>query len=116
MWILTEASLIWSCRWAASVARKSSASGPSRMEARFRAIQHLLGEIAVHLGRVAGRVVAEHGLPLHGRLGIPDGLSDPRVEDEIAEVLAQDLDRLARVHRAPVEHRREDPDDLDLGI
>src|SRR6185437_11340573 len=37
------------CRCAASVARKSSASGPSRMLARRRAIEHLLGEIAVHL-------------------------------------------------------------------
>ena len=34
-------------RCAASVALKSSASGPSRMLARFRAIEHLLREVAV---------------------------------------------------------------------
>src|SRR6185503_556997 len=45
----------WRC--AASVALKSSASGPSRMLARFRAIEHLLGQVAVGLGGRARRVV-----------------------------------------------------------
>src|SRR5438874_12693409 len=81
----------WRC--VASVALKSSASGPSRMLARFRAIEHLLREVAV-MGRcVAGGVVAEHGLSLHGRLGVAHGLADFRLEDEIAEVLIQDVDR-----------------------
>ena len=35
-------------RCAASVARKSSASGPSRMLARRRAIEHLLRQVTVH--------------------------------------------------------------------
>src|SRR5689334_12747059 len=52
------------CRCAASVALKSSASGPSRMLARFRAIEHLLREVAVEGGGVAGRVVPEHRLAL----------------------------------------------------
>ena len=38
------------CRCAASVARNSSASGPSRMLARFRGIEHLLCEVTVRLG------------------------------------------------------------------
>src|SRR5438045_251544 len=78
----------WRC--AASVALKSSASGPSRMLARFRAIEHLLREVAVMGCCVAGGVVAEHGLSLHGRLGVAHGLADFRLEDEIAEVLIQD--------------------------
>src|SRR5580765_6123054 len=57
------------CRCDASVALKSSASGPSRMLERFRAIEHLLREVAVVLGCVAARVVAQHGLSLHRRLG-----------------------------------------------
>src|SRR4029077_5665707 len=56
----------WRC--AASVARKSSASGPSRMLARRRAIEHLLGEIAVHVRSLSARVVLQHRLSLHGRL------------------------------------------------
>src|SRR6266702_3468301 len=104
----------WRC--AASVARKSSASGPSRMLARFRAIEHLLREIAVGLSGAAGRVVLEYGGPLHGRLGVADRLPDPRLEDEVAEVLLQDLERLPRVQRAAVVHRREDALDLDVRI
>src|SRR5438094_9740810 len=56
------------CRCAASVALKSSASGPSRMLARFRAIEHLLRELTVELGSVAVRLVPQNGLALHGRL------------------------------------------------
>src|SRR5918994_1605412 len=103
-------------RWAASVARNNSASGPSRMLARFRAIEHLLRELPVGRGSVAGRVVLEHRAPLHGRLGVANCLLDPGLEDQLAEVLLQDLDRLARVERPPVEHRRQDPLDLDVGI
>ena len=59
-------------------------------------------------GGRARRVVLEHGAPLHGRLGVADGLADPRLVDEVAEVLLEDLDRLSRVQRAPVVHGRDD--------
>src|SRR5512132_4254380 len=104
------------CRWAASVARKSSASGPSRMLARFRAIEHLLRELPVGRCGVPGRVVLQHRAAPHGRLGIADRLLDPRLEDQVSEVLLQDLDRLARVQRPPIEHRREDALDRHVGI
>src|ERR687897_1298285 len=103
-------------RWAASVARNSSASGPSRMLARFRAIEHLLRELPVGRCGVAGRVVLQHRAPLHGCLGVANRLLDPGLEDELTEVLLQDLDRLTRVKRSAVEHRREDPLDLDVRI
>ena len=48
-------------RCAASVARKSSASGPSRMLARFLATEHLLRQVAVQLGRLALGLVGEDG-------------------------------------------------------
>src|SRR6266508_1944715 len=104
----------WRC--AASVARKSSASGPSRMLARFRAIENLLRQVAVGVRSLAARVVLEDGRALHGRLRIPDRLLDLRVEDEVAEVLLEDLDRLARVQRTAVEHRRQDAHDLDVRV
>src|SRR5438874_8900284 len=97
------------CFCAASVARKSSASGPSRMLARFRAIEHLLCEVAVEGGGVAAGVVTEHRLSLHGRFGVAHGLADLGVEDEVAEVLFQDVDSFLRVQEALVEHRRQDP-------
>src|SRR6476469_10373483 len=96
------------CRCAASVALKSSASGPSRMLARFRAIEHLLREVAVQLCGVAARVITQHGLALHGRLRVPDRLADLRLEDEVAKVLLEDVDRFLRVQQALVVHRRED--------
>src|SRR5262249_57964952 len=71
------------CRCAASVARKSSASGPSRMLARRRAIQHLPGELAVHGRCLAARVVLQDRLSLHRSLCIPHSLADLRVEQEI---------------------------------
>src|SRR5438876_2134641 len=101
------------CRCAASVARNSSASGPSRMLARFRAIEHLPREVAVHLRGLAARIVLQHRLSLHRRFRVADRLADLRVEDEGAEVLLQDLDRLARVQQPAVVHRRQDPLDLD---
>ena len=52
------------------------------------------------LGSLAVRVVLQDGHALHRRLRVADRLADPRVEDEVAEVLLQDLDRLARVQRA----------------
>src|SRR5215204_334412 len=79
------------CFCAASVALKSSARGPSRMLARFRAIEHLLGQVAVKRSGVAARFIAQHRLPLHGRLGVADRLADLRLVDEVAEVLLQDL-------------------------
>src|SRR6185436_11404020 len=96
------------CRCAASVALKSSASGPSRMLARFRAIEHLLREVTVQLSGVAARVITQHGLALHRRLRVANGLADPRLEDQIAEVLLEDVDSLLRVQQALVVHRRED--------
>src|SRR5437016_4862131 len=148
MWILTGASLVWSCwisvftatystvcsggstglagssmrpsfsacRCAASVARNSSARGPSRMLARLRAIQHLLRESAVRLGGAPAGVVLEDGGPLHRGLRVANGLANLRVEDQIAEVLLEDLDGLARVQRTAVVHRREDSLDLDLRV
>src|SRR5213080_1619323 len=104
----------WRC--AASVALKSSASGPSRMLARFRAIEHLLCEFAVELGGIAVRLITEDGLALHGGLRISDRLANLRVEDEIAEVLLEDVDRFLRVQQALVVHRREDPLDRDVRI
>ena len=62
--LLLRAAAGW--RWAASVARKSSASGPSRMLARFLAIEHLLRQIAVHLGRLPVGLVRETQLPFTG--------------------------------------------------
>src|SRR4051812_49342564 len=103
-------------RWAASVARKSSASGPSRMLARFLAMEHLLCEVAVHRRRLSRGFVLEHRLPLHGRLGESDRFADTCVVDELAEVLAKDLVGLARVREALVVHRRDDADDLDARV
>src|ERR671934_659853 len=71
----------WRC--AASVARKSSASGPSRMLARFRAIEHLLCELAVERGRFARRVIREHGLSLHGSFCVTNGLANQCLVDEV---------------------------------
>src|SRR5215210_2216632 len=99
-----------------SVRRKSSASGPSRMLARFRAIEHLLGEVAVERRGLAGRIVGQHRLAPDRSLRKADRLADAGVEDEVAEVLVQDLHRLARVQRAAVEHGREDPVDPDVRI
>src|ERR671937_1925653 len=104
------------CRCAASVARNSSASGPSRMLARLRAIEHLLREVAVGRGGTPAGIVFQNRGSFHRRLRVADGLPDLRVEDEVAEVLLQDLDRFARVQRAGVEHRRQDPLDLDPRI
>src|SRR4051812_42997965 len=101
----------WRC--AASVARNSSARGPSRMLARFLAIEHLLREVAVHVRGGAGRFVREDRRSLHRRLGEANGLADTGLVDEVAEVLAQDLVRFARVGDALVEHRRDDADDRD---
>src|SRR2546430_2051359 len=104
------------CFCAASVARKSSASGPSRMLARRRAIENLLCQLAVGLGGATCGVVLEHRAALDGRLGVADRLANLRPKDEIAEVLLQDLDRLARVERALVVHCWQDPLDPDVGI
>src|SRR5579864_7218929 len=101
----------WRC--AASVARKSSASGPSRMLARRRAIEHLLREVAVHARSLSTRVVSQHRHSLHGRLRIANRFADLRVQDEVTEVLLQDVHRLAGMQEALVEHRRQDALDLD---
>src|SRR3954464_13888202 len=104
------------CFCAASVARKSSASGPSRMLARFLAIEHLLCEIAVHAGCLARGLVGQHGRALDGRFRETDGFPDAGVVDEVAEVLAQDLVGPPRVGDAAVVHRRDDPDHLDARV
>ena len=93
---------------------QSSASGP-HARLRFRAIEHLLRELPVRVGRGAGQVVLEHRASLQ-RLGVADRLLDAGLVDQVAEVLLQDLDRLARMQRPAVVHRREDPLDPDVGI
>ena len=50
------------------------------------------------------------------RLGELDRLADPRLEDEVAEVLLEDLHRLLGVDGARVEHRRQDALDLDVRV
>src|SRR6266545_5489349 len=104
----------WRC--AASVARKSSASGPSRMLARFRAIENLLRQVAVGVRSLAARVVLQDRGALHRRLGVADRLLDPGLEHELAEVLLEDLDRLAGVQRTAIEHRRQDAHDRDVRV
>src|SRR3989454_2691837 len=80
----------WRC--AASVALKSSARGPSRMLARLRAIEHLLREVAIQLGGIAARVVAQHRLSFHRGLRIANRLADPCLVHQVAEVLLEDVD------------------------
>src|SRR3954469_11556685 len=101
-----------------SVERKRSARGPSRMLARFlRAMgENLLGEVAVGTRSLAVRVVLEDGGAADRRLGELDRLADPRLEDEVPEVLLQDLDRLLGMHGPRVEHRRQNALDLDSRI
>src|SRR6185312_10012642 len=103
---------------ASSVFLKRSAKGPSRMLARLPVAmgQHLLREVAIRLRGLPGRIVLEHGHPLHGSLCETHGLADARCEHTIAEVLLQDLDRLLRVQRPRVDQRRQDPLDLDVGV
>src|SRR2546423_11087879 len=67
----------WRC--AASVALKSSASGPSRMLARFRAIEHLLREVAVEVGGVGVGGVGGGGGGGGGGLGVAHGLANLRL-------------------------------------
>src|SRR5438094_4829014 len=104
----------WRC--AASVALKSSASGPSRMLARFRAIEHLLREVAIQLGGIAARVVAQHRLSLHWGLRVANRLADLRLVHQVAEVLLEDVDRFLGMQQALVEHRREDPLDRHIRV
>src|SRR5581483_11432821 len=103
-------------RFAASVARKRSASGPSRILARFLAIEHLLREVTVQRRSLALRLVGKDGRSLHGRLREPHGLADARRVDEVAEVFAQDLVGFTGVRQALVVHRRHDPDDPHFGV
>ena len=72
--------------------------------------------VAVVVGRVALRIVLQHAGSANGRLGELDRLADPRLEDELAEVLLEDLDGLLGVDRARVEHRRQDALDLDSRV
>src|SRR5260221_6555975 len=115
LWSFLSLPLVpWRC--AASVARKSSARGPSRMLARFLAIEHLLREVAVHAGGFAGRFVGQDRNALDRRLGEANRLADPGLVDEVAEVLAQDLVGFTRVRDALVVHRRNDAEDRDLRV
>src|SRR3954447_14600779 len=101
-----------------SVERKRSARGPSRMLARFlRAMgENLLGKLTVGARGLAVRVVLEDGGPADRRLGELDRLADAGLEDELAEVLLQDLDRLLGVDGPRVEHGRQNALDLDAGV
>src|SRR5436190_14124651 len=104
---------------ASSVERKRSARGPSRMLARFllRAMgEHLLGQAPVGARGLAVRVVLEDGGPAARRLGELDRLADPRLEDQLAEVLLEDLHGLLGVDGPRVEHRRQDALDLDAWV
>src|SRR5947207_194162 len=104
------------CRCAASVAWNSSASGPSRMLARLRAIENLLRKLAVGLGGASAGVVFQDRGPLHRGLGVANGLANLGVENQVAEVLLEDLDGIARVQRPAVVHRRQDALDRDVRI
>ena len=79
------------------------------MLARLRAIgEDFLGQSPIGAGGLALRVVLEHGAAADGRLGELDRLADPRLEDQLAEVLLEDLHRLLGVDGAGVEHRGQD--------
>src|SRR5947207_15971237 len=84
------------------VERNRSARGPSRMLARLgRAIlQDLLSQLAVVVGRVPLRIVLQDARAPDRGLGELDRLANPRLEDELAEVLLEDLHRLLGVDRA----------------
>src|SRR3954447_265797 len=110
--------LTWSGPTDSSVERNRSARGPSRMLARFlRAMgEDLLGQVAISARGLSGWVVLEDGRAADRRLGELDRLADPRLEDELAEVLLEDLHRLLGVDGPRVEHRRQDSLDLDAGV
>src|SRR3954451_19127862 len=110
--------LTWSGPTDSSVERNRSARGPSRMLARFlRAMgEDLLREVAVGTRGLSGWVVLEDRATADRRLGELDRLADPRLEDKLAEVLLEDLHRLLGVDGPRVEHRRQDPLDLDVGV
>src|SRR3954470_10094778 len=110
--------LTWSGPTDSSVERNRSARGPSRMLARFlRAMgEDLLREVAVGARGLSGWVVLEDRAAADRRLGELDRLADPRLEDELAEVLLEDLHRLLGVDGPRVEHRRQDALDLDAGV
>src|SRR4051812_38534732 len=78
--------------------------------------QNLLRQISVVARGVALRIVLEHARALDRGLGELDRLADPGFEDELAEVLLEDLHRLLGVDGPRVEHRRQDPLDLDAGV
>src|SRR6187549_13169 len=101
-----------------AVERNRSERGPSRMLARLRRLirQNLLGQVSVVVRGAAARIVLEDAGAFHGRLGELDRLFDPRLEDEVAEVLFEDLDRLLGVDGPRVEHGRQDALDLDVGV
>ena len=74
--------------------------------------QNLLSELPVVVGGVALRIVLEHARAANRRLGELDRLADPRLEDQLAEVLLEDLHRLLGVDGPRVEHGRQDALDL----
>src|SRR5450759_5452636 len=86
------------------------------MLARFRAIEHLLGEVAIELRSLTFWLVLEHGCAFHRRVVIANRLANSRAEDEIAEILLQDFDRLTRVQSPLVVHRGQDSLNLDARI
>src|SRR5262249_17441833 len=101
-----------------SVERKRSARGPSRMLARLlRAMgEDLLGEVAVGARGLRLGVVLDDRGAADRRLGVLDRLTDPGLEDELAEVLLEDLHCLLGVDGPRIEHRRQDALDLDPGV
>src|SRR6476469_1896867 len=112
----TSASAASAAASARSVALNRAASGPSCMLWRFAIAKHLPGQIAVGPGRVPIGVVLEHGCALHRRLSVANRLLDACVEHERTEVFLQDLDRLAGMQGAGVEHGRQDALDAHIRV
>ena len=76
----------------------------------------LAGQHAVGLRPVRVRRPGGDRLARHRGLREPDGAVDHRVEHEVAERLDDAVAHLPRVHRARVEHRGQDADDLEIGV
>src|ERR1044072_3789225 len=101
-----------------AVDRKRPERGPSRILARLRRLigKNLLRQLPVVVRGAAAGIVLEHARSLHRCLGELDRLANAGFEDELAEVLFENLDRLLGVHGPRVEHRRQDALDPHLSV
>ena len=70
------------------------------MLARFRLIEHLLGELAIGVGRAPARVVFEDRGALHGRLRILDGLFDAVLKTRSPSSRISTASRVRKVRRS----------------